>query len=248
MRYLQLKRRNTTPRADGTAPVYPLVIDSPRKFAPYKERKHTVFSAKKCHLIYGAHDSGKTRWLTRLHGDWQGIWGARTTYPPVYLSTLSPISTWTDAPHVADWHDNRERDFQTGDPDYRPRFWDKLNQQQRADLLPDYLSDTRAVLMLDDAHKLTGRKLQIARQCVICARIWLVTASQENRLPPNLRPIIDRREPQRTRLLTDASYDATGVMVWFLIVAALGAGWWEASLILGGLKMLGTGRRAARPD
>ena len=76
----------------------------------------------------------------------------------------------------------------------------------------------------------------------------MITASQENRLAPNLRPVIERREPQRTRLKTDASYDATSAAVWIMMLLALGAGWWEISLVLGGLKMLGNGRNSARMD
>jgi hypothetical protein len=222
--------------------VTPIVVDSPRKFAPSKERRERLLSKTRCQLIYGAHDSGKTRWLSRMRRDWHGIWGAQTSAEPLYLGALHPVSSWTDQPAVADWHDKQQQ------AEERPRRWAQLNQQQRAERLADYLADTGAVLFLDDAHKLTGRKLQIARACVLSARLWLVTCSQENRLPPNLRPVIERRDPQRTRLLTDASYDATGLLVWLLIVSALGAGWWEASLILGGLKLLGNGRRAARPE
>jgi len=252
MRFLKLRTAKTSPRADGSTRITPLIVDAPRKFAPHKDRREQTLSLKRCQLIFGAHDSGKTRWLTRMHENWHGIWGAKIKAEPVFLSALMPLSSWVDNSAVADWHDEQQKQAITKAEEagetYRPRLWDNLNQQQKADRLADYVANTGALVFVDDAHKLTGRKLQIARACIISARIWLVTASQENRLPPNLRPVIDRRDPQRTRLHTDASYDATSWLVWMLIVAALGVGWWEAGLILGGLKMLGTGRTAARPD
>ncbi|MBB1489602.1 hypothetical protein [Oceanospirillum sediminis] len=247
MRFLKL-RTHTVPRKGGIRAVTPLVVDAPRKFAPSKDRKERCLSKKRCLLITGAHDSGKTRWLTRLKGEWEAIWGAKIKTEPVWLSALAPVGSWIDNPAVANWHDDLEKEKLKADPDYRLRLWDKLNQQQKADILPDYLRENDGLLFIDDAHRLTGRKLQIARQCVIAAKIWVITASQENRLAPNLRPVIERRDPQRTQLKTDASYDATGVAVWIMMLLALGAGWWEISLVLGGLKMLGNGRTSTRPD
>ena len=52
--------------------------------------------------------------------------------------------------------------------------------------LAEYIHETGALLFIDDAHRLTGRKLQAARACVMSARVWLMSASQENRLAPNL--------------------------------------------------------------
>jgi hypothetical protein len=241
MRYLKL-RTNTKPRACGLASVTPLIVDAPRKFA--KQKKETPLQRKRCQLITGAHDCGKSRWLNRLHEGWKPIWGAKVKSSPVYLGALQPVSTWTDQLHVENWFDRQPSVDAT-----RPnRKWQSLNQQQRADQLEHYLAATGALLFIDDAHRLTGRKLQIARLCLISSKIWLVASAAENRLPPNVRPIIERRDPQRIKLSTDASYDATSTLMWGMVFVALVIGWWEVSLVLGGLKMLGSGRRAARPD
>lgn len=242
MRFLKLRTAKTKKRKCGTAPVLPILVDAPRRYAHHTERREQFLSVRRCQLITGAHDSGKSRWLLRMHDKWLGIWGSKSKHPPLFLSALHPLSSWTDNSGVAIWYDEQKKLGDSG------KFYADLNQQQKADLLPDYALKTGAVVFVDDAHKLTGRKMQIARTCVINARIWVISASQENRLPPNLRPLVERREPQRTRLASDASYDATSFVIWGLIVAALGIGWWEAGLILGGLKMLGTGRRSARPD
>ena len=244
MRYLRI-RTETKPRKDGTLQFTPIICDASRKYD--KHRKETPLKRLRCQLIEGAADSGKTRWLVRLHEKWQGIWGAKIKAEPVYLSALQPLSSWTDAPHVEAWYADKQKQAEAKNEPVG-RCWKQLNQQQRADLLADYIDDTRAVLFIDDAHKLTGRKLQTARACILSARIWLIACSQENRLAPNLRTIVERREPQRTHLQSDASYDATHFVMWLMIALCVGIGWWEAGLVLGGMKLLGTGRRASRAE
>jgi hypothetical protein len=245
MRFLKLK--STAPRANGAPYKHALVVDAPRRFAPSNQRTETSLSRQKNHLIEGAHDSGKTRWLSRLHEHWAEIWGAKIQQQPLYLSAIEPISDWIDAPHVEAWwaEVEYERVIATDQP---PRRWRSLSQKHKLQALSDYLQANKTLLFLDDAHHLTGRKLQIARQCILAAKYWIISCNAENRLPPTLRTIIERGEPQRTRLDSDASYDATKILMWLLIVSFAAAGIWEAAIILGGLKMLGTGRRATRDD
>jgi len=99
-------------------------------------------------------------------------------------------------------------------------------------------------VFIDDAHKLSGRKLQLARECLLASRLFVISASEEQRIPPNLRNVILRREPQIFRLDSDVSYDATKILMWSIIALCIMAGAWEAALVLGGLH----GRRAARAD
>lgn len=253
MRYLKI-RTETKPRRDGSCLATPLICEAAHRYD--KNRTEKSLKRLQCQLIVGAADSGKTRWLSRLHERWQDIWGAKHKAEPVYLSALQPLSSWTDAPHVERWYEQQREavlEKQGGHArradDIQPkRAWSQLNQQQRADQLAEYIHETGALLFVDDAHRLTGRKLQAARACVMSARVWLMSASQENRLPPNLRTIVERREPQRTHLQSEASYDATTFVMWLMIALSVGIGWWEAGLVLGGMKMLGSGRRATRAE
>lgn len=238
MIFLKLRRSSGRKRRDGTQIVTPVIVDAPRKYAHHSERVETNLSTKSCHLITGPHDSGKSRMLIRMRDDWAGIWGAKIKHPPIYLSALSPISVWTDLDHVVAWHKKDSPD----------QPWAKLKQQQKVDRLVDYVADTKAVVIVDDAHKLTGRKLQIARNCIISSKIWLISSIAENRLAPNLRTIVERRQPQRTSLASDASYDATSVVVWSLVFFTILIGWWQAGIVLGGMKALGSGRRSSRED
>lgn len=235
MRFLRLKK--TAKRTDGTDSRIGLIVDSPRRFAPDSVRKFTTMSKKRCQLITGAHDSGKSRWLTRIESAHTEIYGSKQG-KPIFLSALQPISSWADIEHVQQWHDSCDGVTQ----------WHKLNQHQRASRLADYLHEKNAILYIDDAHKLSGRKCQIARECMLNAKLWLISTSDENRLPPNIRTIIERKDPQRTRLESQASYDSTVMFMWFLAAILALGGAWEIAAVLAGLNALGTGRRSARAD
>lgn len=242
MEYLKIRRSKNQVRADGSRYAVPLFVTKSRKYG--KVISEQTISNKKPILVTGAHDAGKTRWVTRLHEHALEIWGAKRKADPLFLDTLSPLSAWCDDPAIGTWWDKQQQEL---DKDER-RPWKSLKQYERSEALPNYCEETGAVLFIDDAHKLAGRKLQIARQCALAARLSVVAASEEQRIPPNLRTVLMRRKPQIFRLDSEVAYDATDVLMWCFIVSCLAAGWWEAAFVLGGLKALGTGRRAARAD
>lgn len=246
MQYLRIRNSSRQVRADGSTYAVPLHVKKSRKYG--KVLSEESISRKRPVLVTGAHDSGKTRWLSRLHEHAQGIWGAKHKAEPLWLGALRPLAAWCDAPPVVDWWESsRKREEQT-EAEAARKPWAKLKQWERAEVLPDYCRDTGAVLFIDDAHKLSGRKLQIARLCALAARIYVVSATEEQRIAPNLRTVLMRRDPQTYRLDTEAAYDATNLFMWLVIVSCMAAGFWEGALVLGGLKALGSGRRASRPD
>ena len=236
MEYLKIKNGKNQKRADGTHYAVPLFITKNRKYG--KVTSEQAISVKKPILVTGAHDSGKTRWLMRLYENSTAIWGSKIKSPALYLDSLSPLSAWIDAPALAEWWDKQ-------DPDTP---WQKLKQHDRAEALPTYCQETKAVLFIDDAHKLAGRKLQLARQCVLASKIFVIASSEEQRLSPNLRSVVMRREPQIFRLDSEVAYDATKIIMWMVIATCIAAGFWEGAAVLGGLQALGSGRRAARAD
>ncbi|EKO5187826.1 hypothetical protein ACEOHO_004251 [Vibrio vulnificus] len=240
MRFLKLRTDHKRQRKDGSRYVTPLIVDAPRRFAPSKDRKETSLRRKECQLITGAHDSGKSRWLLRLRDNRHEIWGRKSQ--PVLLEALMPLSSWIEVKGIGLWYSDKFSQEEGFVP------WSRLNLQQKADLLADYLLDTEAMLFVDDAHKLTGRKAQIARKCLISSKLWIMTTSEEGRLPPSIRPIVERRNPQRTNLESDVSYDSTQALIWFMVALCVVAGAWEAGAVIGGLQMLGRGRRATRAD
>lgn len=249
MQYLNIRKSKTQVRADGTAYAVPLFVQKTRKYGTIIDQ--TAVTRKKPILVTGAHDSGKTRWLTRMYEDAKPIWGAKIKSEPLWLSATRPLAAWCDAECVINWWEKcrKEEEAVQGKKKKEARKpWSKLKQWERSEVLPDYCRDTNAVLFIDDAHKLAGRKLEIARLCVMASKIHVVAASEEQRIPPNLRAVLMRRDPQIFRLDSEVAYDATSMLMWLFIAISMGAGFWEISVVLGGLKALGTGRRASRPD
>ncbi|WP_242632644.1 hypothetical protein [Thiothrix fructosivorans] len=246
MQFLKIKRRKKRLRADGTDYAEAVFVTKRRKFGDTLGEE--TVSIKRPVLVTGAHDSGKTKWVKRLHDAAPQIWGSKTKAAPLLLDSLSPLSAWCDSPAVAAWWEAKRKAEEAADPTTARAPWKTIKQHTRADALPDYCKDSGPVLFIDDAHKLNGRKLQIARLCVLSSRLFVISASEENRLAPNLRAAVLHRDPQIFRLDSDVAYDATALLMWFFIVACVAAGWWEAGAVLGGLKLLGSGRRAARAD
>lgn len=246
MEYLKIRRSKKQVRADGSFYAVPLLVTKTRKYG--KTVSEQTISTKKPILITGAHDSGKTRWIRRLHDEALAIWGAKSKHEPLLLDAFSPLAAWSDSDVVAQWWDSvRREELDLGEEGVR-KAWSHLKQYERSEALPEYCLATKAVLFIDDAHKLSGRKLQIARECLLASRLFVVAASEEQRIPPNLRSVMMRRDPQIFRLDSEVSYDATALLVWMFIAVALAIGWWEAALVMGGVKAMGTGRRSARPD
>ena len=252
MQYLCMQRQKYG--ADGASRhVIPIIKRKDRKYGPVVDTE--VIGRKTPTLITGAHDSGKSRMLEKLHSEERAIWGKKIDSAALWLGALRPLGAWSDAEHVAAWWDARAATLAAkvgaGGTAVKPdllRPWAKLKAWERAEALPDYLRDTGAVLFIDDCHKLAGRKLQIARECALTAKVWIASASDEQRIPPNLRSVMMRRDPQVIRLGSDVAYDATNVLTWILALVLLASGAWEASIVVAGLKTLSGGRLAARQD
>ncbi len=227
--------------------------------------ENQIISKKTNLLITGNHHSGKTRAITRLFNHSREIWEAQIkpyaytrgnvatnkpmlnagethenwTYPPaVFICGSAPMSKWLDHEGVAAW-------------------WDKENPQQpyakipawkRCELLPKYLRATRAVLFVDDAHKLTGRKLVIAKECIDRAFRVVMACSDENRLSPSIRKPFLETKPQIIRLNSEVAYDATHVLAWFFVLLAMLAGSPEIAAAIGMFEIMKGGRRASKQD
>lgn len=251
LQYLCFQRQSS---ASGARRVTPVVRRKDRKYGPVVDAE--VIGRKGPTLITGMHDSGKSRMLNRIHAEEREIFGAKIKSPAIWLGALQPLAAWSDAPHIGEWWDKRAVELAEQNAEKNAvdrniaavRPWCKLKAWEKTEALPDYIADTGAVVFLDDCHKLAGRKLQIARECAMAARIWIASASTEARIPPNLRSVMLRRDPQIIRLDSDVAYDATNVFTWLLAVSLIATGAWEAGFLVAGLKALAGSRLAARQD
>jgi hypothetical protein len=215
--------------ACGSKKRVPIVRERSRKYGPITEER--VLSVKKDILITGANSSGKTRWLAKLGENANEIWVGREK---IYLRAMEPLQRWYEDPRVAKMVVAQGRD------------WMRMKAYERADALIAWIKETRAVVIMDDAHKLAGRKLDIAIQMGRESGRFVVGAFAENSIPMSLRMMIERRDPQRISLTSEAAYDVTNLAMWLAILTAIGAGAWQLAAVMGGMKVLAGGRRAAR--
>ena len=215
---------------DGTTRRVPIVRERARKYGPILDER--VLSVRKDLLIAGANASGKTRWLAKLNDKAAEIWAKQQK---LFLRATEPLQRWCEDDRVSAWAEK-----------HHGRPWARLRAFERADALIHWVHDSKAVLLLDDAHKLTGRKLDVVLQlCRERSRLVMGTWSEQS-LPMSLRMLLDRRDPQRIHLHSEAAYDVTNLVIWLLMIAALGIGWWQLAAVLAGMKVLAGGRRAAR--
>ncbi len=93
MQFLTIKKQKRQ-RKDGRPYARAFVIKKNRKYGPVVEQKGV--STKKPILITGAHASGKSYWLERLHSDAERVW-VQIEAKPLLLSAVRPLSAWTAA-------------------------------------------------------------------------------------------------------------------------------------------------------
>ena len=221
-------------RKNGTKEITPLFITKGHKYGDVQ--KEIAVSKKKNIIITGQHDSGKSKSLLKLYSEAFDIWGGqRRTKGRLYLNHLQPVGEWYDSEEVKNWYNTKTSGL-----------WDKLKNYEKAKLLPDFCKEKKVILFIDNADRLTGRKLDIAKQCILSARSSVITVQAENRLSPSIRQILLASNPQLLRLNSEVAYDATNIVIWSLIAVCVMAGMWELAFVLGGMKVLGTGRGASK--
>ena len=104
MQYLCFQRQKYG--ADGAERyVLPIIKRKDRKYGPVTDTE--VIGRKTPTLITGAHDSGKSRMLQKLHEEERAIWGKKIDAAALWLGALRPLGAWSDADHVAAWWDAR---------------------------------------------------------------------------------------------------------------------------------------------
>lgn len=226
-----------------------------------------TISKKRNILITGAHHSGKSKAINKLFDEAERIWFYQVApyqhsnvakesrgqdkpvlqrgqtlddwvFPePVMLNGITPLSKWTEHDGVKQWYENK------GEGEYK-----KIPAWKRVELIPEYLKETRAVLFVDDAHRLTGRKLQIAKACMESGFRIVVCSSDENRLSPSIRRLFLDSKPQILRLNTDVAYDATHLFIWSFVMIFMVTGMTELAGVLGFMQVMSGGRRGSKQD
>lgn len=242
MEYIKIKRGRKTSSGRPFAELYH--VKKRDKFS--KPTSEKTISRKRCLFLTGQGDSGKSRTARRLFEASALIWPQRGA--ALWLGGKRPLSSWASADVQRWWDATAKAEAESGCTDGARPEWSSLKDWERVDALAEYVTSTRAVVFVDDAHALSGRKLEVAKACVVNAGLWVMTAHGENRISPSLRGQIQRRKPWRMHMGTTAAYDATSAVMWAGVAVFALAGMPEMAVVLGGLTVASRGRGASRPD
>jgi len=176
--------------------------------------KEQYIKKTKSVLITGQADSGKTRNLTKIWDKRAIIWQKKKF---IYFDSIMPLTQWLD----------QEQKYTTKSG---------LKQWQKVKELEKFCKDNKPIVFIDNCHKLTGRKLDIAKNCSF-KNIVYATAIAENKIPPTIRQIITHNG-ERFNLGTSASFDGTLGLIIILSLLAFMFGYSEIGVLIGVLAML----------
>lgn len=203
-------------------------------------------------ILSGPHASGKSRYLRKIADNAALFWGemqspyskktkpearsnperdvsdkARrspewdwTPPPPVFIQAQKPVSEWVAFPEIKDWYGVyvERNNLEAALP------WSRLSVSAKQDLLPEYLGESKAILFVDDADKLTGQKKETIKLCFRRAFRSVVAVKNENKLDPTIYHELFRTDPQILNLDSDVAYDATGLFIIFLMLLCVASG------------------------
>lgn len=246
MKFLNI--RHDKERKDGSKRAKLYFEEKSKKFGALVSSKYV--SCRKNILISGGFQSGKSRIIRKIWKERRNIWGSERGF--IKLSGFGTIAEFVETPILRTFYNaipksNNAELLAFFDANEQREF-KQLKQHERIENLILFVKHNKTVLVIDDAHKLTNRKLEIAKRCIEQCQIFVVATSEEQRLATSLRTVVMNTNLEHIRLDTKASYDVTAVFVYLVIAICAVGGWYELAFVVGGLKALSSGRGATRKD
>jgi hypothetical protein len=211
------------------------------KFRIIKLREKRAFRSESCQETYvkktrdiwllGPPQCGKSSAIDRLRQRGFSIW---TQWPVMFIQSQDPLSRWLDQKPLQGFVNEKGQNYES------------LGTEMRLDVLLQWCQKQPCVWLIDDAHVLGARKLNIMIRLLQHARVIVIGALSEQSLPPSLRVFLQRRGPQVLSLSSEAPYDATLSVMWLVLLIAISAGWWELAAALSAVRGMGRGPLATR--
>ncbi len=180
--------------------------------------------------LLGPPQCGKTSAMRQLIDKSAEVW---RRWPILHCQATDPIGRWSTQDAVVQ-HLQAQGVVK------------RLSAEERIDALLSWAGQCQWVLLIDDAHALSGRKLDLIVQLAQKARLVVMGALSEQALHPSLRTCLQRRGPQVLNFRSETPYDATVTLVCLLFLMALAAGWYELAAALTTARALGHGPLASR--
>jgi len=191
----------------------------------------TYVSKRQDIWLLGPPQCGKSSAITRLMQRADSIW---LRWPVMYIQAQDPLARWFEQKAL--------QGFVTP----QGKSYESLGLERRLDALLQWCQEHRCVWLIDDAHTLGARKLNILMRLLQNARVIVIGALSEQSMHPSLRTFLQRRGPQVLSLSSEAPYDATLSILWLVLLIAISAGWWELAAALSAVRGLGRGPLATR--
>ncbi len=180
-------------------------------------------------VITGQANSGKTRQLMKFVDNAKLLWPRKKV---IFFVATSPISAWVDNKLFADFALEQKK------------IYKGMKQYEKITLMRKFCEQKRPIIIIDNAHKLTGRKLEIIKPCLFKNQ-RIFTTSAVNRLHPSIRDVLIYKV-EVFNFGTKTAFDATNVVIALFIVLLLVSGMTELAMMTAILGMIAKGRLGSK--
>ena len=209
----------------------------------YEKESDTYISKVKPVIIYGKAAAGKSKEISKLWEQKQEIWDEKK-YSFIWFSGTDSITeilhkNLTDEDNAKFSEDKLEEylDFDIDLDEHINKQYIKLR------ILSEKAKSS--ILFMDDTDKLTGKKLEIAKELLRNSKNFIITATDEHTINKTIRHMVIRKRPTLIDLNTSTSYDATNIVFVVFIISLFTTGMYEMAMLVmaGRFAMKGMGSK-----
>ena len=196
----------------------------------YEKESDTYISKVKPVIIYGKAAAGKSKEISKLWEQKQEIWDEKK-YSFIWFSGTDSITeilhkNLTDEDNAKFSEDKLEEylDFDIDLDEHINKQYIKLR------ILSEKAKSS--ILFMDDTDKLTGKKLEIAKELLRNSKNFIITATDEHTINKTIRHMVIRKRPTLIDLNTSTSYDATNIVFVVFIISLFTTGMYEMAMLV----------------
>lgn len=209
----------------------------------YEKESDTYISKIKPIIIYGKAAAGKSKEISKLWEQKQEIWD-QTKYNFIWFSGTDSITeilhknlTDEDSAKFSDEKLEEYLDFDIDLDEHINKQYIKLR------ILSEKAK--KAILFMDDTDKLTGKKLEIAKELLRNSKSFIITATDDHTINKTIRFQVLKKNPTIIDLNTSTSYDATNIIFVMFILGLFTTGMYEMAMLVmaGRFAMKGMGNK-----
>ena len=188
----------------------------------YEKESDTYISKIKPIIIYGKAAAGKSKEISKLWEQKQEIWD-QNKYNFIWFSGTDSITeilhkNLTDEDN-AKFSEEKLEEYLDFDIDLD----EHINKQYiKLRILSEKAK--KSILFMDDTDKLTGKKLEIAKELLRNSKSFVITATDDHTINKTIRFQVLKKNPTIIDLNTSTSYDATNIVFVMFILGLFTTG------------------------